>query len=71
MRLSNKKVDSGFTEINFNLVEMMGIEPMSESIFTGISPSAAYDLLFRLITRPQAGWRIRYPVSPSSYRELT
>ena len=47
-----KKVDSGFTEINFNLVEMMGIEPMSESIFTEISPSAAYDLGFRFISRP-------------------
>lgn len=34
------------------LVEMTGIEPVSESIFTGISPSAAHDLLFRLFCRP-------------------
>ncbi len=30
------------------MVEMMGIEPMSESIFTGFSPSAAFVLMFRL-----------------------
>ena len=30
------------------MVEMMGIEPMSESIFTGISPSAASVLRFAL-----------------------
>jgi len=28
----------------------MGIEPMSESIFTGISPSAVSDLRFALLT---------------------
>ena len=32
------------------MVEMMGIEPMSESIFTGISPSAVSDLRFALLT---------------------
>jgi len=37
------------------LVEMMGIEPMSESIFTGLSPSAAFALKFRVIKRPKAG----------------
>jgi len=39
----------------FELVEMMGIEPMSESIFTGLSPSAAFALKFRVIKRPKAG----------------
>lgn len=34
------------------VVEMMGIEPMSESIFTVLSPSASYALLFRFINRP-------------------
>lgn len=47
-----RKADSGFTEISHFLVEMTGIEPVSESIFTGISPSAAHDLLFRLFCRP-------------------
>ena len=46
------------------LVEMTGIEPVSESIFTGISPSAAHDLLFRLFCRPWADCRISYPVGP-------
>ena len=34
------------------MVEMMGVEPMSESISTGFSPSAAYALLIRVTTRP-------------------
>ena len=34
------------------LVKVMGIEPMSESISTAASPSAAYDFLFRFRQRP-------------------
>ena len=46
------------------LVKVMGIEPMSESISSGISPSAAFVLKFRVIRRPKAGSEISYPVSP-------
>ena len=53
------------------VVEMVRVELTSESIFAGISPSAASDLAFRLADRPQANRRFSYPVSPSSYRELT
>ena len=42
----------------------MGIEPMSESISNGISPSAAFVLKFRIIGRPKAGCQVSYPVSP-------
>ena len=53
------------------MVEAMGIEPMSESIFTGVSPSAAFVLKFRLKHRPKAGYIISYPVSPSCCRAFT
>ena len=46
------------------MVEVMGIEPMSESVSSGLSPSAASDLLIRLGARPEAGWRLSYPVGP-------
>ena len=52
------------------LVEMMGIEPMSESISSGISPSAAFVLKFRFIRRPKAGSEISYPVSPLRCRDF-
>lgn len=48
----------------FILVEMMGVEPMSESISTGISPSAVNDLVFRIGGRPLTGCRVRYLVVP-------
>ena len=48
----------------FILVEMMGVEPMSESISTGISPSAVNDLVFRVGGRPLTGCRLRYLVVP-------
>ena len=53
------------------MVEAMGIEPMSESIFTGVSPSAAFVLKFRLGQRPKAGYALCYPVSPSCCRAFT
>jgi len=46
------------------MVEVMGIEPMSESIFTGTSPSAAFVLKIRFLQRPKAGFEVGYPVSP-------
>ena len=46
------------------MVEAMGIEPMSESIFTGVSPSAAFVLKFRLKHRPKAGYIMVYPLVP-------
>ena len=38
------------------MVEMRRVELLSESISTKLSPSAAGVLLFRLFTRPSAGW---------------
>jgi len=55
----------------FILVEMMGVEPMSESIFTGISPGAAFVLKFRFRQRPKAGFALGYPVVPSCCRAFT
>ena len=52
------------------LVEMVGVEPTSESISTGLSPSAVNDLEFRLFQRPLTGYGISYPVVPLRYREL-
>ena len=43
----NRTAPGIISESHF-LVEMMGIEPMSESIFTEISPSAVSDLRFAL-----------------------
>ena len=37
------------------MVKAVRVELTSESISTGISPSAAFDLLFRLHDRPKAG----------------
>ena len=59
------------TQIVDTMVEAMGIEPMSESIFTGVSPSAAFVLKFRLKHRPKAGYIISYPVSPLCCRAFT
>ena len=53
------------------MVEMMGIEPMSESASSGVSPSAAIVLKFRFAGRPIAGFRLGYPVGPLCYQELT
>lgn len=47
----------------------MGIEPMSESVSAGLSPSAAFDLRVRFTQRPKAGYVISYPVSPLCGRE--
>ena len=46
------------------MVEMVGVEPTSESISTGLSPSAVNDLKFRLFRRPLTGCEIGYPVGP-------
>ena len=54
----------------FHLVEMEGVEPSSESISTGVSPSAAFVLKFRIHERPKAGYHFSYPVVPIRYREL-
>jgi len=53
------------------MVKAVRVELTSESISTGISPSAAFDLLFRLHDRPKAGCHAGYPVGPLCYRELT
>ena len=52
------------------MVEMAGIEPASESISTGLSPSAASVLRFRLRQCPEAGSALSYPVSPLRCREV-
>ena len=52
------------------VVEMVGVEPTSESISAGISPSAVNDLKFRFSGRPLTGCRSGYPVSPLKYREI-
>ena len=46
------------------LVEVVGVEPTSESISTGLSPSAVNVLLFRLFQRPLTGYGISYLVGP-------
>ena len=52
------------------MVEMEGVEPSSESISTGVSPSAAFVLEFRIHERPKAGYHFSYPVVPIRYREI-
>ena len=52
------------------MVEVRGIEPLSESISTGLSPSAASVLKFRLSVLPGAGSQISYPVIPLRCREV-
>ena len=64
-----KRISEG--SVFYFMVEAMGIEPMSESIFTGVSPSAAFVLKFRLKHRPKAGYIISYPVSPLCCRAFT
>ena len=54
----------------FAMVEVVGVEPTSESISTGLSPSAVNDLEFRLFQRPLTGYEISYLVSPLWYREI-
>ena len=54
-----------------SMVEVAGIEPASESISSGLSPSAASDLLIRLGNRPEAGYCLSYPVSPLCCRAFT
>ena len=66
-----KKTDQRRIRFFYFMVEAMGIEPMSESIFTGVSPSAAFVLKFRLKHRPKAGYIISYPVSPLCCRAFT
>ena len=56
---------------SFNMVEMTGIEPVSESISDGLSPSASSVLRFRLWKRPESGFSISYPVVPSCCRAFT
>ena len=46
------------------MVEMVGVEPTSESISKGLSPSAVNVLEFRLDQRPLTGYGLGYPVSP-------
>ena len=46
------------------VVEMARVELASESISTGISPSAVNDLVFRVGGRPLTGCRLRYLVVP-------
>lgn len=53
------------------MVEMTGVEPVSESISTGFSPSEAFVLLFHFSHRPKAGFTISYPVIPLRYRKLS
>ena len=53
------------------MVKAVRVELTSESISTGTSPSAAFDLKFRLHNRPKAGCHAGYPVGPLCYRELT
>ena len=53
------------------LVEMTGIEPVSESISSGLSPSAAIDLKFRVCCRPIAGCSFGYPVVPLCCQDFT
>ena len=53
-----------------SMVEMVGVEPTSESISAGISPSAVNVLEFRFFGRPLTDFRSGYPVSPLQYREL-
>ena len=45
-------------------VEVARVELASESISTGISPSAVNVLVFRLDQRPLTGYGLGYPVSP-------
>ena len=56
--------------IFLSMVEMVGVEPTSESISAGISPSAVNVLKFRFSGRPLTGCRSGYPVSPLKYREI-
>ena len=53
-----------------SMVEMVGVEPTSESISAGISPSAVNVFEFRFFGRPLTDFRSGYPVSPLRYREL-
>ena len=61
---SNRKDRPSSLSFLFHMVEVMGVEPMSESISTGISPSAVNDLVFRIGGRPLTGCRLRYLVVP-------
>ena len=47
-----------------SMVEVVGVEPTSESISTGLSPSAVNVLLFRFFQRPLTGYGIGYLVIP-------
>ena len=68
--VGNKRTQAFWPE-SWKVVEMMGIEPMSESISDRISPSAASVLKLRLRRRPEAGFLVGYPVSPSCCRAFT
>ena len=68
--VENKRTQAFWPE-SWKVVEMMGIEPMSESISDRISPSAASVLKLRLRRRPEAGFLVGYPVSPSCCRAFT
>ena len=53
------------------LVEMARVELASKNTSEGISPSAAFVDLICFIRTPKADFKIRYPVVPLCYRELT
>ena len=48
----------------FAMVEVVGVEPTSESISTGLSPSAVNVLLFRPFQRPLTSYGLGYLVTP-------
>lgn len=50
---------------DFIMVEMVGIEPTSESISAELSPSTVNDFVLRLSKRPLTGLSFGYPVIPS------
>lgn len=50
--------------VSGTLVEMAGVEPASESISTGISPSAADDLSFAFLSTRQQVHKSASPLFP-------
>ena len=68
--VENKRTQAFWPE-SWKVVEMTGIEPVSESISSGLSPSAAIGLEFRVCCRPIAGCGFGYPVIPSCCQDFT
>lgn len=54
--------------VSGTLVEMAGVEPASESISTGISPSAADDLSFAFLSTHQQVHKSASPLFPDKAR---